>query len=774
MSIKYVTHLNLSQNQLENAVIHKSATAPSSPVEGQMYYNTTDHTFRVYNGTKWLAFADIDGAMAIHGDEFHSKTYEDTANKDTVSLTNSDTNYPSSKLVTTELNKKLDSSAAYVHPNHTGDVTSNGDGATTISNNAVTTDKINAAAVTNAKLASMTANTIKGAISAGAPIDLTPTQVRTMINVADGANNYIHPTYTYTAPTNGTGTTLSSVDFLSTLTVVNGHVTGATKRNLVAGSNVSITASADGNVTIASTDTNTTYSAGTGLSLSGTTFNHSNSVTAGSASEGGATRTLAFGGTFNIPSVDYDAQGHITGKGSITLTMPANPNTDTVTRMKVGAGGTLRSGDFTFLPGTNVSLVENPDRTYTWSATDTTYSAGNGLTLSTTTFALGTPGTVTATSTNGVTASSHTHAIDATVAATASKIMVRDASGRAQIAAPAADADIANKGYVDGLLAANDAMVYKGIIDASTNPNYPIANAGDTYKISVAGRIGGASGPRVEVGDMVICINDGSAAGTHATVGSNWNIIQVNIDGAVIGPASSTADAIALFDGASGKLLKNSAKTLSGLTTDIVAAVNIKTLDTTATTAQSTSASEAIKGTGTVVLHKIAKTGTYSDLIGTPTIGNGQLTISGGTDLNVTAGGTFTANATGNTTTTLSHSNVTRSNTTNNSATLSPGGTTTIVDTVTSSATGHITATNTKTITLDSAIPRKAAANIMGGSTSWVFTHNLNTKDITASVIEIASGDIVYADISATTVNTVTVAFASTIPASTYRIVVIG
>lgn len=76
-------------------------------------------------------------------------------------------------------------------------------------------------------------------------------------------------------------------------------------------------------------DSNTTYSAGTGLSLSGTTFNHSNSVTAGTASEGGSTRTLAFGGTFNIPSVTYDAQGHITGKGSITLTMPANPNTDT-------------------------------------------------------------------------------------------------------------------------------------------------------------------------------------------------------------------------------------------------------------------------------------------------------------------------------------------------------------------------------------------------------------------------------------------------------------
>lgn len=67
----------------------------------------------------------------------------------------------------------------YTHPNHSGDVTSVGDGATTIANDAVT----------NAKLANMAVNTIKGRITAstGDPEDLTATQVRTIINVADGA-----------------------------------------------------------------------------------------------------------------------------------------------------------------------------------------------------------------------------------------------------------------------------------------------------------------------------------------------------------------------------------------------------------------------------------------------------------------------------------------------------------------------------------------------------------------------------------------------------------
>lgn len=89
------------------------------------------------------------------------------------------------------------------------------------------------------------------------------------------------------------------------------------------------------------------------------------------------------------------------------------------------------------------------------------------------------------------------------------------------------------KAYVDGLIAANDAMVFKGVINASTNPNYPAADAGHTYRISVAGKIGGASGPNVEVGDMLLCTVDATAAGTHATVGANWAIIQTNIDGAL-------------------------------------------------------------------------------------------------------------------------------------------------------------------------------------------------------------------------------------------------
>jgi hypothetical protein len=114
----------------------------------------------------------------------------------------------------------------------------------------------------------------------------------------------------------------------------------------------------------------------------------------------------------------------------------------------------------------------------------------------------------------------------------------------------------ATKAYVDQIIAAQDAMVFKGVIDCSTNPNYPAADKGHTYRISVAGKIGGASGINVEPADLIICLTDGTAAGTQAAVGANWTVTQANIDGAVIGPSSAADASVAGFNGTTGKLIK--------------------------------------------------------------------------------------------------------------------------------------------------------------------------------------------------------------------------
>jgi hypothetical protein len=66
-------------------------------------------------------------------------------------------------------------------------------------------------------------------------------------------------------------------------------------------------------------------------------------------------------------------------------------------------------------------------------------------------------------------------------------------------------------------------------IDCSSNPNYPPAAAGDSYLVTVGGKIGGASGILVRAGDKIIA-QQTNAGGNQATVGSAWYIIQGNID----------------------------------------------------------------------------------------------------------------------------------------------------------------------------------------------------------------------------------------------------
>lgn len=102
---------------------------------------------------------------------------------------------------------------------------------------------------------------------------------------------------------------------------------------------------ADGYLAVSVPWTNTTYSAGTGLTLaSGNKFNHTNSITAGTAS-GSATGTISFGGTITIPSISYDSEGHITSTSTTTLTLPANPNVDT----KVNQTNTTGNDDYRVL-----------------------------------------------------------------------------------------------------------------------------------------------------------------------------------------------------------------------------------------------------------------------------------------------------------------------------------------------------------------------------------------------------------------------------------------
>jgi hypothetical protein len=83
-----------------------------------------------------------------------------------------------------------------------------------------------------------------------------------------------------------------------------------------------------GGLLVAAPSVANSLTAGTGLTggpyngSGAITLNHSNSVVAATVNAGSA-RTLAYAETFNVPSITYDAQGHITGTTTVALTLPA-------------------------------------------------------------------------------------------------------------------------------------------------------------------------------------------------------------------------------------------------------------------------------------------------------------------------------------------------------------------------------------------------------------------------------------------------------------------
>lgn len=96
---------------------------------------------------------------------------------------------------------------------------------------------------------------------------------------------------------------------------------------------------------------------------------------------------------------------------------------------------------------------------------------------------------------------------------------------------------------------------FKGNQSASGNPNYPAGAKGDVYYINVAGKVGGASGKTVTVGDMLICSAD-NAGGAEASVGTSWFVTESNLDMtnvAITGGSITGITDITVADGGTGR-----------------------------------------------------------------------------------------------------------------------------------------------------------------------------------------------------------------------------
>lgn len=444
---KYLANIDLNQNELQNPVIQNLASAPASPKKGQQYFNTTDNTLYVYTGTAWLnalaqgttyqAGTGIDSSALANGT---IKTDTTIASKTDIGAGLVVFQKNGSALSTVNVNQTSTTTVNYTIPTQASDIgalpdtTVIGDGATifkkngtafaTITANQTGTVNVNyTIPVTASDVGALPDSTVIGDASfviqsngtavgtigvnatTGSTINVTSTQLSD-ISIASGSTNYL----TYNSSNGQIGAKVDgTVTASSTNLVTSGAVDTAISNALVGGVKYIGTWTATGQ---------TDYSGITLPVKKGYLY-----LVEGSATIGGiewnagdylmVNANVAAGGTLTDVSKIDNTEGTdiVRLNASQTLTnktIDADDNTisdlttsnlksgviQTAVRATTSASNTAIASELavskalsdkqdTLTAGSNINISGG-----TISATDTTYSAGSGLSLNSTTFAV--------------------------------------------------------------------------------------------------------------------------------------------------------------------------------------------------------------------------------------------------------------------------------------------------------------------------------------------------------------------------------------------------
>jgi hypothetical protein len=196
--IDYLVSIQMNQNQLLYPVIHNLTSAPNTsptPVEGQMYMNTTDDNLYVYAGGVWVDLTTSQGNLGY------------TASPTNGTVTSGTTGSNATLPLADGTNAGLLAPGAFTQLSNffdgdKGDITVSASGATWT---------IDADAVTYAKIQNVSGNNVLlgNNSGGGSPVEeLTASEVRTLLSVELNSNNYSHPNHTGHVTSTGDGATV--------------------------------------------------------------------------------------------------------------------------------------------------------------------------------------------------------------------------------------------------------------------------------------------------------------------------------------------------------------------------------------------------------------------------------------------------------------------------------------------------------------------------------------------------------------------------------------
>lgn len=349
MALKYIVDIDLTGNELQNAALQVLATAPSTPSTGQVYYDSALSGVYIYNGTAWnrvgltadnTTTVEAGGVISVKSGVFAAASHTHAISQitglqaalnakvdDSQVLTNvpagavfTDTTYSAGNGISlsgttfsvaggdglTQEGNGLKVDATVVRTSGTqnigGDKTFGNnvvvEGNFTVLGTTTTVDSENVYIQDSVITLSSNATSPSNVVTSGIEVNRGSGQEKPSIVWKEADNRWVQSypgvqDVPIPLPGEDSRTDEEIRDVIGA--AISGA--GATTVTVNDGANT---------IVVSSTDTNTTYSAGTGISLSGTTF-HVNSISVPIQAAGWS------GGTFNI---DMPANGLAPALGS--------------------------------------------------------------------------------------------------------------------------------------------------------------------------------------------------------------------------------------------------------------------------------------------------------------------------------------------------------------------------------------------------------------------------------------------------------------------------